>query len=82
MPYLIFVTFACGVFPLFGLHGSQHVVENEGTCETEKDVKKIFRFLNLCKVFVNMFKSGSGSRLCRLSERLGTTPDRVKKSRL
>ena len=27
-----------------------------------------------------MFKSGSGSRLCRLSERLGTTPDRVKKA--
>ena len=26
-----------------------------------------------------MFKSGSGSHLCRLSERLGTTPDRVKK---
>ena len=41
MPYLIFVTFACEVFPLFGLHGSQHVVENEGTCETEKDVKNI-----------------------------------------
>lgn len=47
-----------------------------------KKTLKIFRFLNLCKVFVNMFKSGSGSRLCRLSERLGTTPDRVKKSGL
>ena len=47
-----------------------------------KKTLKIFRFLNLCKVCVNMFKSGSGSRLCRLSERLGTTPDRVKKSGL
>ena len=51
-----------------------------------KKTLKIFRFLNLYKVFVNMFKSGSGSHLCRLSERLSerlrTTLDRVKKSRL
>ena len=47
-----------------------------------KKTLKIFRFLNLYKVFVNMFKSGSGSHLCRLSERLRTTLDRVKKSRL
>ena len=47
-----------------------------------KETLKLFSFLNLYKVFVNMFKSRSGGHLCRLSERLVTTPDGVKKSRL